>query len=374
VQFVFFHLMPFTDFKEPGRDWPVANKAFDAKRGNELYHTYLDMMADAENYGFDWVGCNEHHFSPYGMMSNPNLIGAILASRTKRARLAMLGNIIPLNNPIRVAEEYAMLDVISGGRLVAGFVRGIPHEYVAYNVDPNESWGRLHEACELIIKCWTEPEPFGWEGEHFQYRSVSIWPRPLQRPHPPIMMSASNPESAVFAAKHRCKMGIVLFSSLQAAKDSIKTYKDAAKAYGWEPGPDDILVGENLSISEDEGEAREMLREGRRYFFEVLGGGPRTAANLVLKESRFYEDAKRRQGVTERRRGLADETIEDAINAGKCFCGTPEQVVEQIKWVQGELGNGIFNIAMKIGNVPDAYVRKGMKLFKDRVQPHVHNL
>jgi alkanesulfonate monooxygenase SsuD/methylene tetrahydromethanopterin reductase-like flavin-dependent oxidoreductase (luciferase family) len=187
-------------------------------------------------------------------------------------------------------------------------------------------------------------------------------------------MSASNPESAVFAAKHHAKMGIVLFPSLDAAKESIKVYKEAAKAHGWEPTPDDILVGENLAVSEDADEAIEMLRGGRDYFFRVLGGGPRTAANLVLRESRFYEDAKRRQGVTERRQGLADESIEEAIDKGKCLCGTPEQVVEQLKHVQGELGHGVTNIAMQIGNIPEPFVRKGMKLFKERVLPHVHNL
>ena len=374
MKFCFFHLMPWTDVQEAGQDWPVANKSFDGRRGHELYTSYLDMMADAENYGFDLVGCNEHHFSPYGMMSNPNLIGAIMASRTKRAGLAMFGNLVPLNNPIRVAEEYAMLDVISGGRLLAGFMRGIPHEYVAYNVDPNESWSRLHEAAELIIKCWTEPEPFGWEGEHYQYRAVSIWPRPMQRPHPQILMSASNPESAVFAAKHHAKMGMVLLTSLPGAKESIRIYKEAAKAHGWEPNPDDILIGQHTVIADTDEEAQVYMRDARKYFFNVLGGGPRIAANLVVKESRYYADAKRREGVGERRKELADAPIETHIDKGAILCGSPKTVVEQIKRIHGELGHGLMNITMKIGNIPDPVVRKGMQLFKDKVLPHVHNL
>jgi alkanesulfonate monooxygenase SsuD/methylene tetrahydromethanopterin reductase-like flavin-dependent oxidoreductase (luciferase family) len=125
-------------------------------------------------------------------MANCNLIGLVLAQRTKTIGLAMLGNLIPLLNPIRVAEEYAMIDVMSGGRLIAGMIRGVPHEYIAYNVVPGESRERLREAAALIVKCWTEPEPFGWEGEFYQYPSVSIWPKPYQKPHPPILMSASN--------------------------------------------------------------------------------------------------------------------------------------------------------------------------------------
>src|SRR4029077_19611585 len=152
-------------------------------------------------------------------MANPNLIAAALTQRTKRAKIAVFGNLVPLNNPIRIAEEYAMLDVMSGGRLVAGFMRGIPHEYVAYNVDPSESWGRLHEATQLIIKAWTEPEPFGWEGEYYQFPSISIWPKPFQKPYPQLLMSATNPEAADLAARYRAIIGMVFVQDLDWARN-----------------------------------------------------------------------------------------------------------------------------------------------------------
>ncbi|MGH7551996.1 MAG: LLM class flavin-dependent oxidoreductase, partial [Longimicrobiales bacterium] len=161
MKFSFFHLMPWTELTEAPPQWPVSNAGFDPERGKQLYDSYIDTMAFAEECGFDWVGCNEHHFSPYGLMANPNLIGAVLAQRTKNIRIAILGNLIPLLNPIRVAEEYAMLDVLSGGRLIAGMIRGVPHEYIAYNIVPDESRARLREAAALIVKAWTEPEPFG---------------------------------------------------------------------------------------------------------------------------------------------------------------------------------------------------------------------
>jgi len=180
MKFSYFHLMPWTDLTEAPAQWPAGNAAFVPKRGKELYDNSIHTMAFAEQCGFDWVGCNEHHFSPYGLMANCNLIGAALSQRTSTIKLAMLGNLIPLLNPVRVAEEYAMLDVMSGGRLVAGMIRGVPHEYIAYNVVPDESRERLREAAALIVKCWTEPEPFGWEGEFYQYPSISIWPKPMQ--------------------------------------------------------------------------------------------------------------------------------------------------------------------------------------------------
>ena len=176
MKFSFFHLMPYTGLKREAHDWPFPNRYFDPQRANELYRSYVDSMIEAEKCGFDWVGCNEHHFSPYGLMANCNIIGGALAYQTSKAKIAMIGNLVPINNPIRVAEEYAMLDCMTGGRLVAGMMRGIPHEYIAYNIPPSESWGRQREAIELIIRAWTETEPFGWEGEYYQFRQISIWP------------------------------------------------------------------------------------------------------------------------------------------------------------------------------------------------------
>jgi alkanesulfonate monooxygenase SsuD/methylene tetrahydromethanopterin reductase-like flavin-dependent oxidoreductase (luciferase family) len=166
VKFSYFHLMPYTDLamedytgaNAPG--WPFTNRDQDPHKVQQMYRTYVDDMVHAESCGFDWVGCNEHHYTPYGMMANPNIIGGALAYRTSRARIAMIGNIIPINNPVRVAEEYAMLDCMSGGRLMAGFMRGIPHEYIAYNLPPSESWERQREAIALYGIC-----PFMGQGQ-----------------------------------------------------------------------------------------------------------------------------------------------------------------------------------------------------------------
>ena len=187
-----FTLMPYRPMDIPASKqhrsaWVVLpNTFYDPELGAQEYESYIDMLAESETLGFDGVCVNEHHQTAYGLMPAPNLIASALIQRTKRAKLSIVGSLVPLLNPIRGAEEYAMLDVMSGGRLIAGLMRGIPHEYVAYNIPPAESWSRQKEATQLIIRAWTEPEPFGWEGEHFQFRQVSIWPRPLQKPHPPL--------------------------------------------------------------------------------------------------------------------------------------------------------------------------------------------
>ena len=366
--------MPFTGVKDVTPDWPTPNRAFDAQRAHELYRGYVDTMIYAERCGFDWVGCNEHHFSPYGLMANCNVIGGALVYPTKTIRIAMMGNLVPLNNPVRVAEEYAMLDCMSGGRLVAGLMRGIPHEYIAYNIPPDHSWSRQREAIALILKAWTEPEPFGWEGEHFQFRQVSIWPRPLQKPHPPLVVSASSLESARFAGEVGATMGMVLISDLGLAKECIQVYREAARSAGWEPTAENILIGMHTVIAETDAEARTALTEARKYFDGVLMGGMRTAGRLVLQKTRFYEEQANRDRMQNRLAKREASSLEQQIEGGMVLCGSPESVVKQIKRIHAELGNGVFNFTMKVGNLPDTVVRRGMELFRDRVLPEVRHL
>ena len=373
MKFCFFHLMPFTGVKEVTPEWPTPNRMFDPSRAHELYRDYVDTMVYAERCGFDWVGCNEHHFSPYGLMANCNLIGGALAYPTKKIRIAMMGNLVPLNNPVRVAEEYAMLDCMSGGRLVAGLMRGIPHEYIAYNIPPDASWSRQREAIALILKAWTEPEPFGWEGEFYQYPSISIWPKPYQKPHPPILMSASNEESAEFAGQHRAMMGMTLIADLGVAKRCIETYKQAARGEGLEPTPEHILLGYNTCIADTDDEAREIMREGQRYFHRVLMHSIRDAQRLVIQKSRFFDPAHGERHIN-RLTTLKERTIDEMIEAGSIFCGSPQSVVKQMRRVRDTLGNGRFNINMKIGNIPDSVVHRGMELFRDHVLPEAKGL
>ncbi|CDZ56765.1 LLM class flavin-dependent oxidoreductase [Neorhizobium galegae] len=374
MKFNFFHLMPYPDYDKLPHEWPVSTHGIDSTRIQALYNEYLDEMVDAENYGFDWVGCNEHHFSPYGLMSNPNLIAGALARQTSKAKIAIVGNLLPLLNPVRVAEEYAMIDVMSGGRLVAGFLRGIPHEYIAYNIPPSESRSRLREATELIIKCWTEDEPFGWEGEHYQFPTISIWPKPIQKPHPRILMSASNAESAEFVAKMRAIMGITLIQDLSIAKAAIENFKKTARSYGWEPTPDDILVGQQICIADTDEEAKHHMAAAQTYFHQTLMRPQRSAQQLVLGQSRYYTEADAGENFQKRLATLRGRTVEEQIEAGSIICGSPQSVIRQIKRLRQELDCGLLNLTIKVGNMPGSVVRRGMELFRDRVAPEVAGL
>lgn len=367
------HHMPYTDIDEAGLGWPISNSRFDAGRAVEMFRTYIHAKVYAEECGFDAIGCNEHHMSPFGMMPNPNLIAASVTERTTAAEIQLSGNIVPLTNPIRIAEEYAMIDVMSGGRLMAGFMRGIPHEYVAYNVAPDESWSRMREAVQLILKAWTEPEPFGWEGKHYRFRAVSIWPKPVQRPHPPILMSGGSPTSARFAAEHRAVMGILRVLNFDQALQLIDIYKQKAREDGWEPGPDRFMVGVPTAVAETFEEAKRELHDGTQYFFDVLQGGINRAQLLVLQKTRFNADDTLVRPV-DKDQTMKATPVEQRVENGQVLCGTPDMVVDQIKRMHAALNHGHMNLIVKVGNMSDDFVLRSMKLLGEHVFPEVKHL
>jgi alkanesulfonate monooxygenase SsuD/methylene tetrahydromethanopterin reductase-like flavin-dependent oxidoreductase (luciferase family) len=168
------------------------------------------------------------------------VLAEALTSVIKRAKIALLGSTIPILNPVRVAEEFAMLNNLSGGRIIAGMLRGSPNEYVAYNINPSESRAQFAEALQLIRMAWTESEPFGWQSKFYEYRTISIWPRPMQQPHPRIYMSGSSPEAVEFAAQNRLGLGFAVTNVPMAAK-ALEYFMEQAERTGWTPSEEEII-------------------------------------------------------------------------------------------------------------------------------------
>src|SRR6516164_2910606 len=181
--------------------YPLARKHFDARVAVRTYAEHLQSWEEMDRLGFEGVGFNEHHCSPYGLMNSPNLMAAAAAQRTKKLKLLIYGNLLPLHEPLRLAEELAMIDCLSNGRLISGFARGIPREYQVHNVPLKDSRARFEEAYEIITHAWTE-EIFSYEGKYWSYKDVAIWPRPVQTPGPEIWIPiVGSKESIEFAAK-----------------------------------------------------------------------------------------------------------------------------------------------------------------------------
>ncbi len=164
--------------------WPVTGRVYSHEAALESFQSSLEQFRLADELGFDWVSTAEHHFAPFSLTPNPMIMAGAISQVVKRAKIALLGADIPILNPVRVAEEFAMLDMMTNGRVVAGMLRGTPNEYVTYNINPAESRGRFEEAMALIKKCWIETEPFGWQGRDYKKSTVSKWPREVHKPHP----------------------------------------------------------------------------------------------------------------------------------------------------------------------------------------------
>src|SRR5712692_8647508 len=236
----FFHLMPYADLDLSYTDrhnsaWvTLPNSYFDPKVGEGLYRRYIGELELADQLGFDGICVNEHHQTAYGLMPAPNLIAAALARSTRQAKIAILGRALPLvSNPVALAEEFAMLDQLSGGRIIAGFVRGIGTEYFASGVNPTHSHGRYYEAHELILRAWTETGPFRYHGRHYQFDYLNLWPRPLQQPHPPVWIpSQGSSETVAWCASAKRKYTYLqTFSPVKLAQR--EGYESQPSQLGW---------------------------------------------------------------------------------------------------------------------------------------------
>ena len=194
MKLLWFHLMPYTELPDDFRQkhpsvWvDIHSSLFDPKRAHLMYNDFMDEMEFAADCGFDAVCCNEHHSNGYGLMPSPNLIASAISRRTRDTAICVMGNSLALYNPpTRVAEEFAMIDCISGGRLIAGFPVGTPMDTCyCYGQNPSLLRERYLEAHDLVMQAWQEPDTFAFNGRFNQQRYVNIWPRPVQRPHPPV--------------------------------------------------------------------------------------------------------------------------------------------------------------------------------------------
>jgi alkanesulfonate monooxygenase SsuD/methylene tetrahydromethanopterin reductase-like flavin-dependent oxidoreductase (luciferase family) len=172
----------------------------------------------------------------------------------------------------------------------------------------------------------------------------------------------------------RATMGMVLLADLPSGKECIRVYREAARAGGWEPAAENILVGMHTCIAETDGEARRHLEQGLKYFDQVLMGGLQVSQRIVLQKTRYFESDESRDRWKSRLDKRRTLTLDEQIERGTVLCGSPETVVAQIKRIHSELGHGVFNFTVKVGTLPDDVIRRGMELFRDRVLPHVRDL
>lgn len=344
--------------------WPVPSAAFDAQIGQQTLRDALELLACADELGFDWVTCAEHHYSPFAMSPTPMVLAGAISQVAKRARIGVLGPTIPIVNPVRVAEEFAVLDTLTGGRVVAGLLRGTAFEYNTYSTNPAESRERFEEALQLIIAAWTETEPFGWEGRYYQFRTISIWPRTVQQPHPPIFVSASSRESGQIAARNRVNIGMAA-SSVPMASVAAQNYREEATRAGWEAGPDNILFRTHGCVAETDAEARRVAE----HFLDRAVKLNSTTAQAIVASGYFGSDVR-----TQSTRADRPLSVQERIELGYLFCGTPETVFQQLVRTREAIGNGILELGFQTNRLPQRLAMRSLELFGKEVLPRLQAL
>jgi alkanesulfonate monooxygenase SsuD/methylene tetrahydromethanopterin reductase-like flavin-dependent oxidoreductase (luciferase family) len=373
MEFYYFHLMPWPhlprDFdRTHDSAWvTISNRIYDPVRGHRLYNEYLDELEAAEQLGFDGLCVNEHHQSAYGTMPSPNLMAAALARRTRRVRIAVLGNAIGLrDHPLRIAEEIAMLDVLSGGRIISGFVRGIGCEHFSSGVNPTYSRERFHEAHDLILRAWTEAGPFAFEGKHFRVRYANIWPRPLQRPHPPVWLpSQGSPETITFAARHRYPF-VTVFTPYANARRLLAEYREAADREGYRTLPRQLGLAMPVHVAATDEAAR---REARPHVLWLFRRGLKIPPHFLAPPGYLNEDALRRV-LMAGLRPPSELSFEELEHDGYILVGSPTTVRDRLRAMQRDLGIGLFIVGGRVGDMSHARAARSAALFAREVMPH----
>lgn len=385
-------------------DLSLSNGVYRPEIGAELYNRYFDEKLFVESVGFDGVMLNSHHDTPFCMGGGAmNLEAAVLARITERVKIVLLGNVLPIwDDPLWLVEELAAIDLISRGRLVSGWVRGTGRESVAHDSQPPYNWERFQEAHDFIIKAWTTPGPFRWEGQHYQYRYVNPWMRPYQQPHPPIWIPGILSRSTLdWAARHRYPY-IMLDSQLDLTARAFDVYRELAREYGFEAGPQHLGYMFKLHVDETEEAAyetgRKLIEGSGNLFLDGSNGKPNpwamnlpginqrgsanqlpTAEFVHVKRSRglstvktpvYTEPAPTPEEHDARRRKIFDSVLDRFA----CVVGTPDSVIPKIRYVLETLRPGSIIFWHGDGDFSHEDTMRGLRLMGEYVLPAVREM
>jgi alkanesulfonate monooxygenase SsuD/methylene tetrahydromethanopterin reductase-like flavin-dependent oxidoreductase (luciferase family) len=367
------HLPPFETLSTIRVTLP--SKYFDPKIGADLYNRYLDEHMIADELGLNMM-VNEHHQTATCLDVTAPLSLAILARQTSKGRLLILGNpVANRGDPIRIAEEMAMIDCISRGRLDAGFVRGVPYEVFAANTNPTRTSERLWEGVDLCVQAWkSHDEPFNFEGHFTHRRTINLWPRPYQQPHPPVWVTGSSDVESVASAAQR---GFVFATFLQPYKQ-VRHLFDAYRANyrdNGQPNGGGLAFMPLLYVADNESEAERGARELTWYLKAKAEPQYRNPPGYVPVAQNV---AAMRTGVGARSRtadALRNVSLDEQRELGVVMYGTPDQVVGQIKLEYERVGGfDHLLMMMQAGFLDHKSTVRNMTLFAKEVYPRIRDL
>jgi len=383
---LWFHLMPYPDLKPDFKQkhnsvWVDLDPGmFNPEIGHRAYNEYIDELVYAANAGFDGVCVNEHHANAYGMMPSPNLIASALARETSDAAICVMGNSVALYNPpTRVAEEFGMLDCLSGGRLIAGFPVGTPMDTCyAYGQNPAMLRERYYEGIELILRAWKEDKVFSFNGRFNKQRYVNAWPKPIQSPRPPVWV----PGGGSVETWRMCVEKDFVYANLsyfghQASKASIAGFWRQMKEMGKEPNPFQAGFLQFVGVAESRKEALDLYREPADYFYNrclhtdpAYANPPGYTTEATVRASMGSQVMQAAQ--QSRMKVRADQS--DIFDAGHVVIGSPDEVAETIRTVCKDMNVGNLMLLLHFGNMSAQLTRYNTDLFARKVLPQIKDL
>jgi alkanesulfonate monooxygenase SsuD/methylene tetrahydromethanopterin reductase-like flavin-dependent oxidoreductase (luciferase family) len=377
-----FDLLPYGEHLEHlkvGRElpWPLPRRHFKPDVAVRTYEEHLTAWEAMDRIGFDGVGFNEHHTSPYGLMNSPNLMAASAAQRTQRIKLLIYGNLLPLHDPLRLAEELAMLDCLSNGRIVSGFARGIPREHNVYKVPLRDSRARFEEAWEIIRRAWTE-ESFSFTGRFWSYENVAIWPRPVQQPRPPVWVPVTGSKETIeWAGTHDIPITPGLVPTRGLREDIIRYYAKCLTQHGHRLTPEHLIIQASAYVADSKAQAVREAGPYTLYFNQTLFSHGNVSDASLQRDAGYLtsgsfdyvrpENLHAVSGDRERFRGMTMADVER--DAEQMAWGTADEVTERIIDAANHAGANTVLVNMNRGAMPAEMFLEQIQRFGAKVLP-----
>jgi alkanesulfonate monooxygenase SsuD/methylene tetrahydromethanopterin reductase-like flavin-dependent oxidoreductase (luciferase family) len=374
------------DFRKSGvSSWVDTPARYcDPRKTGAMCEMFVRLLQMADREGFDGLAVNEHHQTPFAMTPSPNLLAAILASTTQRAAILIIGNSLALYNPpIRVAEELAWIDCLSGGRVIAGFVFGTPMDSVfAYGVPPTELRERFHEARELILRAWTEADPFPFNGKYTKLRYVNVWPRPIQKKLPVWVPGSGSVETWDLAIDNNYCYGHLSFSGLHSAKPMVDAYWDHVAKRGGDNNPHRMAFTQLICTAPTDAEAEAKYDEAVRYFFRNRSVNPAFETPPGYRTIKSLKSMAGHQKITS---SILSPEIKAAAARGELsfwdydkygfiIAGSPERVRQRVEVLAKDLRIGHLIGCFHMGNLSEEVAAENTQLFATQVIPRLRPL
>jgi alkanesulfonate monooxygenase SsuD/methylene tetrahydromethanopterin reductase-like flavin-dependent oxidoreductase (luciferase family) len=373
LQFNMFHFMPYAHLPEDHQKYESVwvdfpNSIYDPVKANKLYARYLSEMVLADKLGFDGLVVNEHHSTAYSMMPAPSLIAAALIPQTKRAKLCVFGTPLTLEYPHRVAEEYGMLDVMSGGRLEVALPLGTGMEYWVNPINPVTARARFKESIDVLLQAWREPGPTAFQGDFYTYRFLNVWPRPYQKPHPKIyLVGTGSLETIQLAAEYGFGYSSV-FVPITRQMQAFADLRERSPQYGHQFTRDKAIIGVMAYVAETKEKAEQEWMEHLMFFFKNM---LRTTPRFLVPPGYVTTQELRKRMTGPNLHG--DLTWEALTQQFFVTCGTPDMVAEAIAGWSEQAQSSRINCFMHLGSMPHWMTVKNITLFAEEVIPRLRS-